>query len=123
MIKAAILLNQSRRDWKDLDCVWRYSGKKYQFPELIDSRDQAECYLVIAGVSKATLEELGFAQENEDFDPNKPVIWIDYPRKLVDIFGTTSLLMAEIQEAEYKKERGIRRLIDHLRRSSVLNVR
>lgn len=51
------------------------------------------------------------------------MIWIDYPRKLVDIFGTTSLLMAEIQEAEYEKERGIRRLIDHLRRSSVLNVR
>lgn len=123
MFKAAVLLNHSLRDWRELECVWRYSGKKYQFPEMVESYDQAECYMVIASASNTTLLELTLAQEKNDFDPNKPVIWIDHTSKLVDIFGSTSLLMAEIQEAEFKKEKGIRRLIEHLRRSSVPNTR
>lgn len=117
VIRAAILLDQSRGNWHELNHAWQHSGTRFKFPVLVGF-DKAERYLVIAGISQATLSELGAAQEQKGFDPNKPVIWIDHTRRMVDIFGSTSLLMAEIRQAESDKERGIRRLIEHLSGSS-----
>jgi len=119
MVNAKILVNHSRRDFRKLDCIWQHSGKPYQFPELVDQHDEAQCYLVIAAADQAALADLALAQEKIDFDPNKPVIWIDLIYKIADIYGSTSLLMAEIWTKEREHERNIRRLIAHLLGSSL----
>ena len=119
MVKAAVLFDQSLIDWRGLDCIWQHSGKPYEFPDLVDTCDQAECYLVIATANQAALSGLALAQEADGFDPNKPVIWIDLTHKIADIFGSTSLLMSEIWNKERENERNIRRLIAHLLGSSL----
>jgi hypothetical protein len=118
-IRAAVLLDQSRGNWQDINHVWQHSGTHFQFPEIVDSHQHAECYLVIAASSRAAVSKLTLVQSIKEFDPNKPVIWIDHTRKVVDIFGCTSLLMAEIRAGEREKERGIRRLIEHLSGSPI----
>ena len=119
MVKAAVLLDQSLRDWRGLDCIWQHSGKPYEFPDIVDTGNQAECYLVIAAANQAALSGLANVQGTEGFDPNKPVIWIDLTTKIADIFGSTSLLMSEIWTKERENELNIRRLIAHLLGSSL----
>ena len=114
MVKAAILLDQLHMEWENLNCFWKQSGKPYQFPELVNLHDQAECYLVIAAADMKTLAGLTLARKNPGFDPNKPVIWVDLSNKVANIFGSTTQLVKEIKAEEYETARNIRRLIARL---------
>ncbi|MEJ2488108.1 MAG: hypothetical protein P8Y68_20510 [Anaerolineales bacterium] len=114
MIKAALLLDQSRSKWKDLNCLWSQSRKPYPFPEIVEASEHADCYLVIAAPDITALGGLILAKKKSGFDPHKPVIWIDPDQKLADVFGSTSQLIDEIRTKERATERNIRRLIARL---------
>jgi hypothetical protein len=114
MIKATVLLDQCRTDWKELNCLWSKSGMPYEFPELVGPSDQSDCYLVIAAADLAALAGLALVRDKVIFDSNKPVIWIDHERKVVDVFGCTSQLAIEIRKEMRDTESSIRRLMARL---------
>jgi hypothetical protein len=114
MLKAAVLLDQSRKDWKGMNCLWSQSRTPCQFPELVDFEDQADCYLVIAAADLAALAGLARVQDRVGFDSNRPVIWIDYDHKEVDVFGCTAQLIAKIRTKMRDTESNIRRLVARL---------
>jgi hypothetical protein len=114
MLKASVLLDQSRKDWRGMNCLWSRSGKRCEYPELVDVEDQAECYLVIAAADLAALAGLARVQDRVSFDPTRPVIWIDYEHQEVDVFGCTAQLIAEIRKKMRDTESNIRRLVARL---------
>lgn len=114
MLKALVLLDQSRKDWKGINFLWQQSKRPFQFPELVEVEDQADCYLVIAAADPAALAGLVSVQERVGFDPTKPVIWIDHDHKVVDAFGCTSKLIAVIRSKLHDTESNIRRLMARL---------